>query len=195
MKRVNSNLRTQLENSRKKSNHGAIKTKARFLTHPELKAAHAKAIEEHTEKQKEEAVKREQKDRELEEIEARIRQDSVDKIFDLPLASYKRKDELRTIARALGLPEDKKMTISKLAANIRAHLVTNSDELRRNRRFSGLISNKRRHIDAPQSQPCDTPIHPHADAVYNPLLHLLYYTFMAYGFGKPSFKLSTKYIT
>ncbi|KAF8987497.1 hypothetical protein BDQ17DRAFT_1177852, partial [Cyathus striatus] len=145
MGRVNSDLRTRLENSHKKSNRGAsTKVKGRFLTHPDLMEAHKKDYEVHAAKIKAAEEKQRQKDDRLEEIEARIRHDGVSKTFDLPLSSYKRKDELRTIARALGLAEDGKMTVVSLMGSIRTHLTENELTLQKDPRFSGLFMNKRR---------------------------------------------------
>ncbi|KAF8990039.1 hypothetical protein BDQ17DRAFT_1183772, partial [Cyathus striatus] len=142
--RVNGELRTRLENSRKKTNRGgSTKVKGRFLTHPELMAAHKKEYEEHVTKKATEE-KRIQKDHRSEEMEAHIRCDGVSKTFELPLSSYKRKDELCTIARALGLAEDGKMTVISLTASIRAHLTENELILQKDPCFSGLFSNKRR---------------------------------------------------
>ncbi|KAF8988784.1 hypothetical protein BDQ17DRAFT_1434886 [Cyathus striatus] len=126
MGRVNGELRTRLENSHKKTNRGgSTKVKGRFLTHPELMAAHKKEYEEHVTKKKATEEKRRQKDHRSEEMEACIRCDGVSKTFELPLSLYKRKNELRTIARALGLAEDGKMTVISLTASIRAHLTEN----------------------------------------------------------------------
>ncbi|KAF8991549.1 hypothetical protein BDQ17DRAFT_1178744, partial [Cyathus striatus] len=120
----------------------STKVKGRFLTHPELMAAHKKEYEEHVTKKKATEEKRRQKDHRSEEMVARIRCDGVSKTFELPLSSYKRKDELRTIARALGLAEDGKMTVISLTASIRAHLTENELILQKDPRFSGLFSNK-----------------------------------------------------
>ncbi|KAF8991166.1 hypothetical protein BDQ17DRAFT_1171684, partial [Cyathus striatus] len=104
MGRLNSQLRIKLDNNTKKnSSWSTMKVKARFLTHPQLKAAHAKEFEEHNERKKVAVEKQKQKESEIEETETRIRHDAATKTFELPLSSYKRKDDLRTIARALGL--------------------------------------------------------------------------------------------
>ncbi|KAF8987401.1 hypothetical protein BDQ17DRAFT_1335084 [Cyathus striatus] len=73
--------------------------------------------------------KQKQKENKVEEAEARIRHDAANKTFELPLSSYKRKDDLRTTARALGLAEDKKTKLRELSSNIRVYVEDNSAQL------------------------------------------------------------------
>ncbi|KIJ90309.1 hypothetical protein K443DRAFT_79390, partial [Laccaria amethystina LaAM-08-1] len=94
-------VRTQLENMRAKKNRGSNKIKGRILTLPEMKAAFDTQEVVRLEKEKTDREKEAQKTSEALERNAQITQDIVLKIFDKPLTSYKRKDELVTIAGAL----------------------------------------------------------------------------------------------
>lgn len=65
------------------------------------------------------------------------------KTFDVPLASYKRKDDLKDVAAALAL--DQTGTIADLLKRCQMHL-NNHPELKTNPRFAGLFKTRRTHV-------------------------------------------------
>ncbi|KAG2076945.1 hypothetical protein BDR04DRAFT_1227685 [Suillus decipiens] len=70
---------------------------------------------------------------------SRIEEDIDTKVFDGPLSSYKRKDDLITIAGALSLSRDG--TVIDLTARIKEHLAGNPD-CASQPRFAGLLGGK-----------------------------------------------------
>ena len=140
MKRTVSDLRMQLTNMKKQTNHGSTKVKAWFLTLPELKDSFEVEEAERAERQRITADKDSQKAAEQAEREAQIQEEASGKIFELPLNSYKCKDDLRTIARALNL-SDHGLKVADLTESIRTHL-DEHPELQNNPRFSSLFASK-----------------------------------------------------
>jgi hypothetical protein len=69
----------------------------------------------------------------------RIEEDIKMTVFDGSLTSYKRKDDLVTIAGALSLPRDR--TVVELTARIKEHLAVNPD-CANQPRFAALLGNK-----------------------------------------------------
>ncbi|KAG1851017.1 hypothetical protein C8R48DRAFT_836561 [Suillus tomentosus] len=68
----------------------------------------------------------------------KINQNAVTKDFDVPLSSYKLKDDFLTIAQALGVAVEKKDTIASLTNKIKTHL-DEHPALADNARFSALF--------------------------------------------------------
>ncbi|KIL65352.1 hypothetical protein M378DRAFT_77093, partial [Amanita muscaria Koide BX008] len=91
---------------------------------------------ERQEREKENAEKEAQKLAEQEVRNARIAEDAVSKVFAHTLTSYKKKDELLSIAGALQISD--KGTIPELLNRIRQHMELHP-ELRENPRFAGLF--------------------------------------------------------
>jgi hypothetical protein len=141
IKRELGEVRTQLENMRAKKNRGSNKIKGRILTLPEMKAAFDTQEVVRLEKEKTDREKEAQKTSEALERNAQITQDIVLKIFDKPLTSYKRKDELVTIAGALKILATG--TNPELFSRIKDHLTTNP-QLKQTDRFAGLFNVGRR---------------------------------------------------
>jgi hypothetical protein len=138
-------LNEQLANKTQKKHWKSKKLNARFVTHPELKEAFAAEQAERTEKEKVEAEKAAQKKADNDARLSRIEEDIKTKIFDGSLASYKRKDDLITIAGALSLPRDG--TITELTARIKEYLAANPD-CANQQRFSALLGGKRNNTVA-----------------------------------------------
>ncbi|KIK03090.1 hypothetical protein K443DRAFT_42533, partial [Laccaria amethystina LaAM-08-1] len=93
--------RIQLENVRAKKNRGSKKVKGRILTLPAMKASFDIQENERREKEKTDREKEAQKAAEALTRSAQIMHDTVLKVFDKPIASYKKKDDLVTIGGAL----------------------------------------------------------------------------------------------
>lgn len=127
----------------KKGNGRTMKMASRFITHPDLKdafEAQQKAREEKAAKDAEIAAK---KKAEHESRTSRIDHDVVLKTFENSLSTYKRKDDLVTIARALQITVEPKDTITTLLKNIKARMAENP-ALAQNPRFSALFGEARR---------------------------------------------------
>ena len=155
VKRALTDCRTQLQNSNKTRERGSSKIKAQFLSGEKMREAFEAEDAEQQEREKADAEKEAQKLAELEARNARITQDAASKVFDHTLTSYKRKDELLSIAGALQISD--KGTISELLGRIRQHMELNP-ELRENPRFTGLFqtSGAQGHQNGPAVAP-DTP--------------------------------------
>ncbi|KAG0703514.1 hypothetical protein DFH29DRAFT_998504 [Suillus ampliporus] len=99
-------LNEQLANKTQKKHQKSKKLNARFIMHPELKEAFEAEEIERAEKEKADAEKAVQKTVENDAQLSHIEEDIKAKVFGSSLASYKRKDNLITIASALSLPRD-----------------------------------------------------------------------------------------
>ncbi|KAG2125467.1 uncharacterized protein EDB93DRAFT_1191027 [Suillus bovinus] len=99
-------LNQRLANKTQKKRQKSKKINARFVTHPELREAFEAEEIERIEKEKVEAEKAAQKKAENDVRLSRIEEDIKTKVFDGSLSSYKRKDDLVTIAGALSLSRD-----------------------------------------------------------------------------------------
>jgi hypothetical protein len=138
MKRAVGDLRTQLLNNvEKQKTRGSTKVKARFFTLPEFKAAFEIEEAERAERRRIAAEKEDQQTTEQSEHGTRIRREANTKIFNLSLTSYKNKDDLRIMARALKLP-DEGIKAAILLDNIRSHLEQHL-EPQHELRFSNLL--------------------------------------------------------
>jgi DDE superfamily endonuclease len=149
----------QIDNLTKKKSRGSTKVKARFVSLPELKEAFEAEEVERKEQERVNAVKEAQKTAETAAHNVRITTDSALKIFDSPLSSYKLKDDIRTIAGALGIATTG--TVAELTACIKNHLRAHP-ELVNNPRFAGLYQTGRRRakdtqLAATQQQPAANP--------------------------------------
>ena len=149
IKRELGEVRTQLENMRAKKNRGSNKIKGRILTLPEMKAAFDAQEVVRLEKEKADQEKEAQKASDVLARTAQITQDIVLKIFDKPLTSYKRKDELVTIAGALKILATG--TNPELFSRIKDHLTANP-HLEKIDRFAGLFNVGRRRGPITTSQ-------------------------------------------
>ncbi|KIL54744.1 hypothetical protein M378DRAFT_91977 [Amanita muscaria Koide BX008] len=136
VKRALTDCRTQLQNLNKTKERGSSKIKARFLTGEGLREAFEAEDAERQEREKENAEKEAQKLAEQEVRNARIAEDAVSKVFAHTLTSYKKKDELLSIAGALQISD--KGTIPELLNRIRQHMELHP-ELRENPCFAGLF--------------------------------------------------------
>ena len=156
VKRALTDCRTQLQNLSKTKERGSSKIKARFLTGEGLREAFEAADAERLEREKENAEKEAQKLAELEARNVRIAEHAVSKVFDHALTSYKKKDELLSIAGALQISD--KGTIPDLLNRIRLHMELHP-ELRENPRFAGLFqtSGARRRNPATTSLSAQMP--------------------------------------
>jgi hypothetical protein len=140
MAREATHVQTQYE-SQKRMVRKSVKTKARFVTHPELKETFEVEKAVRLEKEKEVAEKGAQKAAEDAVRRKQIDQDTISKVFDCSLASYKHKDDLTAISGALSLPTTG--TVAELLAKIKEHL-NRHPELMANDRFAGLFGVRRR---------------------------------------------------
>lgn len=129
-------FRVRLDNEKKRKERGSTKIKARFMTLPENRAAF-EAEEAEREKQQQVAAEKEaQKEAEAANRQRRINEAAFTQDFDQPLSSFKKKDELLSIAIALNLPTHG--TVPVLNNRIKEHLQSHPD-LANNRRFAGLF--------------------------------------------------------
>jgi hypothetical protein len=137
----------RLDNANKKRPRGTIKAKARVVVAPDLK--------ELFEQEEREAGAREREAKEREQAKAvvtadrdrRIVEAASSKVYDMPFNSYKLKEDLVGLTRALQIVDTG--TVAELTERIKAHLLENPN-LANNPRFSGLFTSRRR---APQPQP------------------------------------------
>lgn len=145
--RMIEDVNTRLDNANKKRNRGTVKAKARIIVAPDLK--------ELFEQEEREAEARERDTKEREKAKAivtadrdrRIVEAASSKVYDMPLNSYKLKEDFVGLARALQIVD--KGTVAELTERIKTHLLENPN-LANNPRFSGLFTSRRR---APQPQP------------------------------------------
>ncbi|KIK72197.1 hypothetical protein PAXRUDRAFT_22275 [Paxillus rubicundulus Ve08.2h10] len=138
-----------LQISRNKSAESRKKIQARFVTLPELRAAFEAEEVELLEKEKVEAVKAPKKKVDDAARTRRIYQEVDNRIFDAPLSTYKRKDDLvalavlfsssrKRLAAVLSLPMEG--TVAELTKAIKDHLAANPSRTN-DPRFSALFSN------------------------------------------------------
>ena len=175
----------QIENLTKKKTRTSTKVKARFGTLPELKAAFQEEEVRRQEQERLNAEKEAQKTAETAARNARITTDTVLRTFDNSLSTYKRKDDLLTIAGALQIVATG--TVPQLTARIKEYLHVHPD-LASNPRFAGLFKQGgRRHannsdfyseptVTVPAASllvPLATPSHSYSSSV--PLNQQFYY--------------------
>lgn len=142
---VTADANKQIENLTKKKTRTSTKVKARFGTLPELKAAFQEEEVRRQEQERLNAEKEAQKTAETAARNARIATDTVLRTFDNSLSTYKRKDDLLTIAGALQIVATG--TVPQLTARIKEYLHVHPD-LASNPRFAGLFKQGgRRHAN------------------------------------------------
>lgn len=159
MQRAASDAKTQLENQKKKTCK-SVKTKSRFITPPEMQEAFNLERAEWQQKEREAAERGAQKSAEDEARAARINRDTVFKVFDGTLTSYKWKEDLIFISGALGLQNTG--TVAELMTRIKVHLDVHP-ELAQNAWFSGLFGAWRCQGHAAADLPTlqmGIPVHP-----------------------------------
>jgi hypothetical protein len=139
MTRAASEAQSELATNRKKTRR-SVKTKSRFVTHPELKEAFEAEKAEKAAQAKEAAEKEAEKAVQEAARVSRIQEETVSKNFTGGLSSFKKKDDLIILAGALGLETDG--TIPILTARIRTHL-DEHPELAQSQRFAGLFVRQR----------------------------------------------------
>jgi hypothetical protein len=89
---------------------------------------------------------------------ARINEEIVLKVFTKSLSSYKRKDDLITLAGALQL--ETTGTVAELTTRVKAHIEAHP-ELAENARFAGIFQrNRRARVEDASIQALPTPDHP-----------------------------------
>ena len=115
--------------------------KARFVTKPDMQEAFEKEMAEKEAAEKEAEAKAAEKAAQEAIRLSRIQEDTASRQFTNALSAYKKKDDLITLAGALGLPTSG--TVTHLHAQIKAHLEQHQD-LKSNSRFTGLFKTRNR---------------------------------------------------
>ena len=137
----NHDLRAQLEQKKERSKRRNVHTSARLLTAPEAQAAFLAEEAERQEKERAEEAKRKAREASDRRRELERAQNAVSKVFDAPIASYKKRDDLLDIATAFEI--SKEGTVPIILKRIQAHMLSNP-ELADNPRFTGLFFTGRR---------------------------------------------------
>ncbi|KAF8337758.1 hypothetical protein F5887DRAFT_890433, partial [Amanita rubescens] len=136
VKHALTDCRTQVQNLSKTKECGSSKIKAQFLTGEGLREAFEAEDAGRQEYEKENAEKEAQKLAKLEACNVHITDNTASKVFDHALTSYKKKDELLSIAGALQISD--KGTIPDLLKHICQHMELHL-ELQENPCFAGLF--------------------------------------------------------
>ena len=132
-----------ITNMKNKKPRGTAKIKARWVALPELQNVFEAEEANRKEQERCNAEKEAQKQAEHLARQSQIMKDTVLKIFDHPLSTYKRKDELIVLAGALEL--DTTGTILALKERIKAYVDSHKNSLMQNPRFMGLFQARRQH--------------------------------------------------
>lgn len=138
-------LTKQLANKTKSKQQKSKKVEARVLTLPELRGEFDIKEAEDEAKEKVELEKAAQKKADDMARTLRINEEIRNRVFDCPLTSYKRKDDLVALAGALSLPMDG--TVVGLVKVIKEHLDENPT-LANEPRFKGLFGSSRKRSSA-----------------------------------------------
>ena len=133
----------QIASMAKKKMRGTTKIKARWVALPELKDAFEAEEASRKEQERCNAEKEAQKQADHHARQSQIIKDTVLKVFDRPLTTYKRKDELIVLAGALEL--DTTGIVPALKERIKTYLDSHKNELMQNPRFMGLFQARRQH--------------------------------------------------
>jgi hypothetical protein len=136
MKRALMDANTQVDNLTKKKGRGSTKVKSRWISLPELKDSIYAEEAERIEREKQNAEKEAQKEAHAVAQNIRITSNTLLKVFDAPLSSYKLKDDLIVLAGALAIPT--LGTVALLSERIREHL-KGHPKLANNQRFARLF--------------------------------------------------------
>ncbi|KAI0729980.1 hypothetical protein C8Q72DRAFT_745963, partial [Fomitopsis betulina] len=141
MKHENGDLRTQLENSKKRKERNTSRRMARFITNQSLRSRYEQEKAEQEAKKQEQEQRRQEKEARDTEEAAYIAREAADRVFG-SFASYKLKRDLIILARALGLSAEGTNII--LTARIKDHLQANEQSLNvPGSRFAGLFRSGR----------------------------------------------------
>jgi len=150
---ITKQLTNKTQNKRQKSK----KSEARVLTLPELREEFDIKDAEEEAKEKADLEKAAQKKANEMARTLRINEEIRSRVFDCPLASYKRKDDLVALAGALLLPMDG--TVVELMKVIKGYLdknPTRADEPR----FKGLFGSSRKRSSAKSAGPSSLIVDP-----------------------------------
>ena len=132
-----SQSRLELDNCKKKRPRQSVKTRARWVTMPELQEDFEKAQLERQEKDKLEAEKQAKKKADEDVRQSQIEQDIRGKTFDA-LSTFRRKDDYITLAGALGISREG--TVEELKTRIKHYIADPSHaDIALNPRFSALF--------------------------------------------------------
>ena len=146
--RMIEDVNTRLDSANKKRNRGT-RAKARIIVAPDLKELFEQEERDAEAREREAKQKEQTKAIETADRDRRIVDAASSKVYDMPFNSYKRKEDLIGLARALKIVDTG--TVANLAERIKAHLQDNPG-LANTPRFSGLFSS-RRNQRAPPSPP------------------------------------------
>jgi hypothetical protein len=146
-------LTEQLANKTQSKRRKSKKVQARFVTLSELREAFEAEDAELEAKEKVELEKAAKKKADDSARTLRINHEIGSRIFDCPLTSYKRKDDLIALAGALSLPIEG--TVAELTKAIKDHLAENPTRVNESR-FSGLFGASRKRTAAMVSPPSGT---------------------------------------
>jgi hypothetical protein len=141
------NITQQLSNTRKKRGK-SFKSKARFVTLPSMREQHNREREARKQKEDEDAQKQAQKKADEVARNAQVAKDIESRVFDAPVSAYKKKDDLRALAGALGLSQEG--NCDDLSTRIKTCLSVTPD-LVNDPRFSGLFASRRKRAMAPSN--------------------------------------------
>jgi hypothetical protein len=145
-KRMIEDANTRLDNANKKKNRGTVKIKARIVVAPELQESFEREEREADMREREAKEREHTKAVEAAERDRRIVEAAISKTYDAPLSSYKLKEDLVGLARALKIVDTG--TVANLTERIKQHLHDNPN-LVHNPRFSGLFNSRRQTRRAP----------------------------------------------
>ena len=159
MKCENGDLRTQLENSKKRKERNTSRRMAWLITNQSPRSRYEQEKAEQEAKKQEQEQRRQEKEAWDIEEAAYIAREAADRVFG-SFASYKVRCALIILARALGLSAEGTNIV--LTAHIKDHLQANEQSLDvPGSRFAGLFRSGRGR--APQgSCPVPLPINIHA---------------------------------
>ena len=140
--RMIADINVRLDNANKKRNRGTVKKKARVVVAPKLEELFAQ--EEREAEIWEKEAKEKERAKAVEEVERNhcIQEAISSKIYNLPLSSYKRKEDLVGLAGALEILATG--TVTELTERIKEHL-SNNQNLAEHARFSTLFHSRRQH--------------------------------------------------
>jgi len=144
------NLTKQLANKTKSKHQRSKKAAARFLTLPELRGEFDLKDAEDQAKEKAKLEKAAEKKADEMARMLRINEEVRNWVFNCPLASYKRKDDLVALAGALSLPMEG--TVAELVKVIKDHL-TDNPTWENEPQFSGLFGTSQRRSSAMTASP------------------------------------------
>ena len=146
-------LTEQLANKSQSKRRKSKKIQARFVTLPELREEFEVEDAELEAKEKAELEKAAKKKADDSARTLRINHEIESRVFDCPLTSYKRKDDLIALAGALSLPIEG--TVAELTKAIKVHLAENPTRANESR-FSGLFGASKKRTTTIVSPPSES---------------------------------------